>query len=160
MNRHDLVPLVISSCLTGVPCRYDGKDNCLPEETLRRLEDHFLLIPVCPEVLGGLPTPRIPSEIQGDGRILNRQGADVSREFRKGAELALKAAETAGASLACLKAHSPSCGNRSVYDGTFSGVLRPGKGVTVNLFEKTGKKVYNENEIDSLIGETTHVRST
>jgi len=143
--------LLISACLLGILCRYDGKDNLISQGDLALLKDCFELIPICPEQLGGLSTPRLPAEIQPDGKVLRNDGFDVSTEFQKGAEEALKIARLSGCKLALLKANSPSCGNKMIYNGKFDGTLIPGKGVTANLFEKMGIKTYNEQEIDKLI---------
>lgn len=149
--------LLISACLLSVSCRYDGKDNALSKEDLRTLKEHFILIPACPEQLGGLSTPRLPAEIQADGKILRQDGVDVSMEFQRGADEALKISKIFECEQALLKANSPSCGNYEIYDGSFTGGLIPGKGQTVKLFEKHGVKVYNENEINNLIKENIDV---
>jgi len=150
-------PLLISACLLSVSCRYDGKDNALSEKDMRSLNEHFILIPACPEQLGGLSTPRLPAEIQSDGRTLRQDGVDVSLEFQRGADEALKIAKIAHSKIALLKANSPSCGNDEIYDGSFTGQLIPGQGQTVKLFEKHSIKVYNENEIEILIKENIDV---
>ena len=142
--------LLISACLLGIFCRYDGGSNPLSDENLKWLKDHFILIPVCPEQLGGLPTPRQPSEIVGEDRVIRRDGLDVSTCFLNGAKAALSIAKITSCELALLKANSPSCGNRFVYDGHFNGTLIPGQGVTAKLFENAGIKVYNELEIEEL----------
>jgi uncharacterized protein YbbK (DUF523 family) len=149
--------LLVSACLLGINCRYDGKHNLISNDKLRELKVYFDLIPVCPEQLGGLSTPRLPAEIQSDGRILRNNGADVTDNFLRGADAALNIAEQAGSDLALLKAHSPSCGYSLVYSGRFDGTLIEGQGVTAKLFEKNGIKVYNEKEIDKLIGECAYV---
>ncbi len=149
--------LIISSCLLGIPCRYDGKHNALSKKNSKKLAEKFILIPVCPEQLGTLPTPRIPAEIQLDGRIINAKGKDVSDRFNAGAEAAYRIAEINHCRCALMKAGSPSCGNKEVYDGNFKNILIPGKGITVKLFEKHQIKVYNETEIENLIGENLHV---
>lgn len=143
--------IIISSCLLGINCRYDGKHNLISQEDIDLLQDKFELIPACPEQLGGLSTPRLPAEIQADGKILRNDDLDVSAEFTKGAEEALKIAELSGCKLALLKANSPSCGNKMIYDGNFDGTLIPGKGITAKLFENNDIKTYNEQEIDKLI---------
>ncbi len=150
-NEMNKQKIIISSCLLGIACRYDGKHNLISEEDIALLRDKFELIPVCPEQLGGLSTPRLPAEIQLDGKILRNDGLDISAEFTKGAEEALKIAQLSECKIALLKANSPSCGNKMIYDGKFDGTLIPGKGVTANLFEKMGIKTYNEHEIDKLI---------
>ncbi|MBW6458735.1 MAG: DUF523 domain-containing protein [FCB group bacterium] len=148
---------VISACLMGLPTRYDGKDNALPDAVIRTLSEHFMLIPVCPEQLGGLSTPRFTAEICKNGRVLDISGEDVSALFQNGAEYARRIAQITGSRFACMKSNSPSCGNHRVYDGTFSYILVPGKGIAVKEFEKYDIKVYNETEIDMLIGEQSHV---
>ena len=123
----------------------------ISQKELAALKERFELIPACPEQLGGLSTPRLPAEIQENGRVMRKDGVDVSVEFAKGAEETLKIAELSGCKLALLKANSPSCGNKMIYNGNFDGILIPGTGVTANLFEKMGIKTYNEQEIDKLI---------
>ncbi len=120
--------LLISACLLGYRCKYDGGDNALPEETLRSLRARYRLIPVCPEAMGGLPTPREASERQGE-RVVSRGGRDVTDAFHRGAEIALRTARRFGCRRALLKANSPSCGSGSIYDGSFTGRLIPGDGV-------------------------------
>ena len=138
-------PILISACLLGTPCRYDGASK--PIAGIEQLEARYRLIPVCPEVLGGLPTPRPASEIQADGSVRNREGADVTAAYRAGAEAALKLAKEAGCRLCILKAKSPSCGSGLIYDGSFSGTLQSGDGITVRLLRENGIRVISENEI-------------
>ena len=109
--------LLISECLFGVPCRYDGKDNYI--ETIEALKEYYELVPVCPEVLGGLSTPRDPAERQGK-RICTVNGADVTDEFVRGAQLTVDIALKYGCKQALMKAKSPSCGYKCIYDGTFT----------------------------------------
>lgn len=154
MNKQKLI---ISACLLGISCRYDGQHNLISEEDIALLRNKYDLIPACPEQLGGLSTPRLPAEIQPDGKIMRNDGLDVSAEFIKGAEEALRIAELSGCKLALLKANSPSCGNKVIYDGNFDGTLVPGKGVTAKLFDKNGIKTYNEHEILNLIRESENV---
>ena len=142
--------LLISRCLLGEPCRYDGKSRPLAAETLQALRARYDLIPVCPEVLGGLPTPRTPSERQGD-RVVMKTGADVTKEYRRGAEAALQAAQENHVCAAVLKERSPSCGRGEIYDGTFTGTLTEGNGVTAQLLLEKGFTVYGESEIERLI---------
>jgi uncharacterized protein YbbK (DUF523 family) len=149
--------LIISACLIGISCRYDGKDNVLTSVEMEKLKEHFILILVCPEQLGGLPTPRLPAEIQKNGDVLRNDGANVSNEFKLGAAEALKIAKLSDCKIALLKAHSPSCGNKKIYDGSFKGKMIEGQGLTVKLFEKNTIKVYNENEIQILIKENGNV---
>ena len=141
--------LLISRCLLGEKCRYDGKSKPLPARTLRALRARYDLIPVCPEVLGGLPTPRTPSERQGD-RVVMKTGADVTKEYRRGAETALRAAQENRVCAAVLKERSPSCGKGKIYDGSFTGTLKEGNGVTAEVLLNAGFTVYGESEIETL----------
>lgn len=145
--------LLVSACLLGICCRYDGKHNLLSQQTLEKLKDHYELIPACPEQLGGLSTPRLPAEIQENGQVMREDGKDVNSEFVRGANEAYKIAKFSECKTALLKSNSPSCGNKKVYNGSFEGVLVAGKGVTAKLFEKKGIKVYNEEQIIKLIKE-------
>lgn len=143
-------PLLISRCLLGDACRYDGQSKPLPAETLQALRARYELIPVCPEVLGGLPTPRTPSERQGD-RVVMQTGADVTAEYRRGAMEALRLAQARNVCAAVLKERSPSCGKGKIYDGTFTGTLKEGNGVTAEVLMDAGFAVYGESEIAKLI---------
>ena len=133
--------LLVSACLLGAPCRYDGKAK--KNEAVCALSEEFELIPVCPEALGGLPTPRTPSERRGE-RVVMRDGRDVTAEYRRGAETALEIARREGVSAAVLKERSPSCGSGEIYDGTFTGALVPGDGVTAELLRANGISVFSE----------------
>ena len=135
-------PLIVSACLLGEPCRYDGK--ALPNAAVCALAKTHRLIPVCPEQLGGLPTPRTPAEIQPDGRIVDAKGIDRTAAFEAGAQATLRIAREHGCTHAVLKANSPSCGARRIYDGTFSGTLIPGRGKTAALLEDSGIEVLSE----------------
>lgn len=134
--------ILVSACLLGADCKYNGKNN-RNENVLRLMEKHTL-IPVCPEQLGGLATPREPSEKSG-GRVISKSGADVTENYKKGAYEVLKIARLYGCKRAVLKAKSPSCGSGKVYDGTFSGTLIDGDGVTAQLLKQNGIEVQNEN---------------
>ncbi len=134
--------ILVSACLLGADCKYNGKNN-RNENVLRLMEKHTL-IPVCPEQLGGLSTPREPSEKSG-GRVISKSGADVTENYKKGADEVLKIARLYGCKRAVLKAKSPSCGSGKVYDGTFSGTLIDGDGVTAQLLKQNGIEVQNEN---------------
>ena len=140
--------VLISACLYGQKCRYDGGDNLV--ESLDKIRNLCNLIPVCPEVLGGLETPRNPSEIVGE-RVISNVGKDVTEEYTKGAEKALKTAIKNGCEFALMKAKSPSCGVGKIYDGTFSRKLIDGDGITAKLLKEHGIKVYNETEIDEFL---------
>ena len=137
---------IISACLLGLDCRYDGKNNFIGEEKLQKLREEYELIPVCPEIYGGLTTPRIPSERVGE-RVLSKTGTDVTAEFQKGASAALQLAGIFGCEAAILKENSPSCGSGTIYDGTFTGVLTAGDGVTAELLKKHGLTVTGESKV-------------
>lgn len=139
--------ILISGCLLGLKCRYDAKEKKLPE--IEKLIESYNLIPVCPEQLGGLPTPRIPAERAKD-RIITQVGVDVTKEYQIGAEEALKIAKLYNCKKAILKEKSPSCGCGKIYDGTFSRNLIVGNGVTADLLLKNGIEVFGESEIDKL----------
>lgn len=139
--------ILVSACLLGCRCRYDGQEKACPA-VLRLLERHTL-VPCCPEQLGGLPTPRIPSERVGD-RVLTCDGQDVTDAYRRGAEEALKLAKTFGCACAVLKERSPSCGCGEIYDGSFCGKLISGDGVTAELLLQNGIPVYGESRIPLL----------
>lgn len=108
------------------------------------------LVPVCPEILGGLPTPRTPSERQGE-RVVSKTGADVTAAYQKGAEEVLRLARLFGCRKALLKERSPSCGRGQIYDGSFSGRLIPGDGVTARLLEQEGIAVFGESQLQQLL---------
>ncbi len=139
--------LLVSACLIGCSCRYDGGNT--KNERVLALSGAHTLIPVCPEQLGGLPTPRPPSERRGD-RIVTCDGADVTDAFRRGAEEALRICRAAGCEAAVLKARSPSCGAGCIYDGTFSGALTPGDGATAACLIREGIPVYSEETLSAL----------
>ena len=151
MKQNAQTPILISACLLGTPCRYDGQSRKADITPLTQLVS-VRLIPVCPECLGGLPTPRIPAERVG-ARVLNREGQDVTEEYRRGAEKALATARENGCRYALLKERSPSCGSTHIYDGTFSGNLIMGRGVCCETLESAGIRVYSEEKIDVLIAE-------
>ena len=140
--------IIVSKCLLGYPCRYDGKS--VPCDSVIALKDKYELIPVCPEELGGLPTPRIPAEIVYD-RVIRRDGIDVTAEYLMGAKIALTYAFENDCDLAIFKSKSPSCGKGAIYDGTFTRTLTHGDGITVRLFEARGIQVIDERETEKLI---------
>lgn len=142
--------ILISGCLLGIGCRYDGKKKPLPEETLNLLKDRFNLIPVCPEQLGGLPTPRIPSERQGD-KFFMADGTDVTENYRRGAEETLYIAKLFSCSMALLKEKSPSCGCGFIYDGSFSKTLTKGDGMTAEVLKENGIEIFGESQIEELL---------
>ena len=129
--------IIVSACLAGYRCRYDGEIK--PDQKIVSLVKSGQAVPVCPEMAGGLPCPRIPSERTADGeRVLAKDGKDVTDAFLLGAEEALRIARLYGCTHAILKAKSPSCGCGEIYDGTFSGTLRKGNGVTAELLMQNG----------------------
>lgn len=134
--------IVVSACLAGEPCRYDGK-SCLNKE-IQRLVLSGQAIMVCPESLGGLSVPRSASEII-DGKVLSAEGIDRTKSFYEGAEKALKIAVENHCKLAIFKSKSPSCGLGHIYDGTFSGNLIEGNGITTQLFLNEGIQVMDES---------------
>ena len=136
--------ILVSACLLGVCCRYDGESKPCPEVTA--LREKYILLPICPEVDGGLPTPRTPSERVGD-KVLMRDGRDVTEDYSAGAAEALRKAELFGCKKAILKARSPSCGKDKIYDGSFSGKLTDRHGVAAELLLANGVEVYTEDEI-------------
>ncbi|EOD00929.1 DUF523 domain-containing protein [Caldisalinibacter kiritimatiensis] len=144
---------IISACLAGVNCKYNGGNN-LNKEVLKLVQKGKAIL-VCPEQLGGLSTPRLPCEITYDSngglKVINKEGEDVTKEFVKGAEEALKIAKLVDAKIAILKARSPSCGFGEIYDGTFSGEITKGNGVTANLLLKNGFKIYTEENLEELL---------
>ncbi|MFA5411863.1 MAG: DUF523 domain-containing protein [Candidatus Micrarchaeia archaeon] len=134
---------IVSACLAGVNCRWDGKSKACPE--VIELIENGKAIPVCPEQLGGLATPRPPAE-QKDGRVLTKTGEDVTEKFELGAREALKIAQLANCDEAILKSKSPSCGVGKIYDGTFSGNLVDGDGVFAKALKENGIRVRSEKE--------------
>lgn len=135
--------ILVSACLLGTPCRYNGC-GCLSPQ-LAALRSTHRLIPICPEVLGGLATPRPPVELQ-QGQAMTCCGQNFTAAFHKGAEEAHKIAKQNGCTCAILKSRSPSCGFGLIYDGSFSGRLVPGNGLTANLLYRTGLTIWNETQ--------------
>ena len=140
--------LLISACLLGVRCRYDGKS--VGHVDISALSKKYNLIPICPEIYGGLETPRTPSERIGD-LVMMKDGTDVTENYLRGAEETFRLAELFSCKKALLKERSPSCGKGMIYDGSFSGVLTKGDGVTVEYLKSHGIEVFGESEIDKLI---------
>lgn len=152
--------ILVSACLLGYPCRYDGAAK--PCQKVINLGKDNILIPVCPEQLGGLSTPRLPSERQFEngkakpaidkdgaveGCVLMKDGTDASENYVRGAYIALDVANENDVDFAVLKAGSPSCGHGLIYDGSFSGKKVPGNGITADLLESMGIKVLSEDEL-------------
>ena len=142
--------IAISACLLGTPCRYDGKSK--EYKGIKELEQYYNLIPICPECLGGLSTPRVPSEIV-NGKVINKEGFDNTLCFTNGAKKALTIYEDNNCAFAILKESSPSCGANWIYDGSFSGKKIKGMGICAKMFEEKGIKVYTEDDIDKIIKE-------
>lgn len=141
--------IIVSACLAGVNCRYDGKGN-KDDRILKLVKDGKAML-VCPEQLGGLTTPREPAEIAVcDDKIkhvVDKRGQDYTKEFIKGAEETLNIAKMIDANIAILKARSPSCGFGEIYDGTFSGKITKGNGLTAEILSSSGIKVYSEENL-------------
>jgi uncharacterized protein YbbK (DUF523 family) len=160
VEEREKPPLVISACLLGVACNHEGRGS--PRPVVEQLARDYRLVPVCPEVLGGLPTPRAAAElVGGDGtdvatgpdsgasgaaRVINIAGEDVTAAYRRGADAAVAVARAVGATRAVLKARSPSCGSSAIYDGTFSRRLVPGRGVTAAALAAAGLAVGSEED--------------
>ncbi len=136
--------IMVSACLLGENCKYNGGNN-RNEKILAYLKGHEV-IPVCPEQMGGLPTPRVPSETR-DGIAVAADGRNVDREFRAGAEACLAVARREKPDLVILQSRSPSCGVRQRYDGTFTGTLTEGAGITAELLIKNGFRCVDAEEI-------------
>lgn len=155
MSRSDVQKVLISRCLLGHPVRYDGGASG-PFDLLARWQAEGRVVALCPELAGGLPTPRAPAEIPGGqggdvlgGRVpvVDVTGADVTDAFVAGAEVALQLVRQHGIKVAVLKANSPSCGNLETYDGSFSGVRVAGEGVTAALLRREGVQVFSELQL-------------
>lgn len=145
---------IVSACLAGINCKYDGENNL--NKTVLRLVKEGKAVPLCPEQLGGLTTPRESAECVGGtgmdvlnckAKVMTKSGKDITKEFIKGAEETLKIAKLINANEAILKSKSPSCGCRQTYDGSFTGKLVKGDGVAAALLKKNGVKVSHENQI-------------
>lgn len=136
--------IICSACLLGVKCRYDGKSKT--DEKVLELAKKEVLIPVCPEQLGGLPTPREPAELT-ERKVITKSGKDVTVNFVVGADQVLQLAKLLGVKEAILKQYSPSCGCGLIYDGTFSGKIISGDGVTAALLKANGIKVISEADL-------------
>ena len=140
--------ILISACLVGDKCRYDGHGNYTP--LTKDLLEKYELVPFCCEVEGGLPTPRAPSERVGR-KVMNTHGKDVTNYFLDGAERALNICKYLGIKIAILKEGSPSCGVNEIYDGTFKNRKIKGQGVLTELLRSNGITVYNEHQIEELL---------
>ncbi|MFQ3786447.1 DUF523 domain-containing protein [Halomonas sp. A29] len=148
--------ILVSACLLGKRVRYDGGAKMLSSEILSQWQAEGRVVLVCPEVDAGLPIPRPPAEIiAGDGgdvlagsaRIVDRSGENLTEAFLQGASLALQLCQRHDIKVAVLTEHSPSCGSTTIYDGSFSGVKRPGAGVTAASLRQHGVRVFSQHEI-------------
>lgn len=142
--------ILVSKCLLGENCKYSGGNN-YNKSVVEFCENHNI-IPICPECMGGLPTPREPSEIRfvnGVEKVFTQSGCDVSASFQKGAEASLKAANENETELCILKESSPSCGVNNIYDGTFSHVKISGMGLTAKILKQNGFKILSEKDIEN-----------
>lgn len=137
--------LLVSACLLGIDCKYNGKNN-KNEQVLKLLKDHDL-IPVCPEIMGGLTTPRTPAEIN-ENEVITKDGKNVTKQYQKGAEETLKIAKLYNCQTAILKEKSPSCGCGRIYDGTFTGTLIDGDGITAKLLKEHGIRITGETSLN------------
>lgn len=139
--------ILVSACLLGENCKYSGGNNKC--DKILELGKKHKLIPICPECFGGLPIPRVPSEIK-DGRVYSKTGEDLTEAFNDGAEKALYVAEESGCQLAILKERSPSCGFGEIYDGSFSGKTIRGNGITAQLLYDHGIVILGETKMDRI----------
>ena len=140
--------VLISACLLGVACRYDGQSH--PRSPIPTSNECVTFIPVCPEQLGGLPTPRLPAEICGNA-VIRQDGADITDAYTRGAAEALRIAKLYGCRYAVLKERSPSCGSGTIYDGGFSKTLIDGDGVTAKLLQQNGITVIGESALNDFL---------
>jgi uncharacterized protein YbbK (DUF523 family) len=149
MDKTITMKYIVSACLAGEKCRYDGNSNT--DIRIKAMVENGSAIPVCPELLGGLPVPRVRCEqrlTSGSREIIGEDRGNYTDAFTRGAILSLEIAEKNGITQAILKSRSPSCGCGSIYDGTFSGKLIDGRGITADLFIKSGIKVFTENNFE------------
>ena len=172
-NENEKLPVLVSACLLGVSCKYSGGHNY--SEAVADLKEKYQLIPVCPEQMGGLMTPRVPAEVCSvkrrqmekagmstvaaetdlaaaekgciERRVVAKNGTDVTEQFQRGAQEALKLAKLFGCKCAVLKSRSPSCGSGIIYDGTFTGTKVAGDGITAALLKENGIEVFSEEEL-------------
>ncbi|PJG58102.1 DUF523 domain-containing protein [Aeromonas cavernicola] len=143
------IRVLVSACLLGQPVRYDGQSKGMVSAWLSELGAEGRLLAFCPEVAGGLPTPRAPAERQGE-RVVTVSGQEVTAEFARGAELALALCQAEGIRFALLKEGSPSCGSSRIYNGRFAGVSVAGEGITTALLRRHGIAVFSEDQLPAL----------
>ncbi|MDO4869288.1 MAG: DUF523 domain-containing protein [Bacillota bacterium] len=140
--------ILTSRCLYGgEPVRYDGQSKAETDPIYIKWKEEGRLVPVCPEVFGGLPVPRPDAQIR-DGRVINREGADVTAEYLKGAREAVRLAKQYDVAFAIMKEKSPSCGVNIIYDGSFQGTKKAGQGLAVELLREAGIQVFSEEELE------------
>ncbi len=143
-------PLIISACLLGVNCKYNASNNKLDDITIQKLQQKYNLIPICPEIMGGMPTPRNPVEIK-NGKIIDQKNNDYTQNFQKGAQESLKIAQLFHAQKALLKESSPSCGSHTIYDGSFTHKKIPGMGITAEKLSHNKIQTYSEENVKILL---------
>ncbi|MEG0988916.1 MAG: DUF523 domain-containing protein [Clostridium sp.] len=143
--------ILVSACLLGKKCKYNGESNYNQDvvDFFEKMKEQAEAIQVCPEVMGGLTTPRIPAEIRGDS-VITKDGRDVTIEYREGAKKAAELAKINQCRYAVLKERSPSCGNQQIYDGTFSGTLISADGKTAEKLKLQKIKIYGETQVQAL----------
>jgi uncharacterized protein YbbK (DUF523 family) len=146
-TRADAPPVLVSACLLGVRCNHLGESS--PSPAVAALSGEHRLVPICPEVAGGLATPRAAAELQADGRVVTEDGEDVTDLYRRGAQAAVDLALALGARSAVLKARSPSCGCHEVYDGTFTRTCVQGEGVTASALREAGLSLRSEEDVSA-----------
>lgn len=141
--------ILISACLIGENVKYDGGNNALHVKVIEQWREEGVLVPLCPEVLGGLSVPRFPCEVVvGENRVVNKIGTDVTDAFLKGAKESLRIAKAEGVCMAILKARSPSCGKDIIYDGTFTSTRVNDSGITCKFLQRSGIAVFSEEELE------------
>ncbi|MGI6736369.1 MAG: DUF523 domain-containing protein [Anaerovoracaceae bacterium] len=141
--------LLVSACLCGEPVRYDGRARALDDPRFQRWLEEGRLVPICPEVAGGLPVPRPEAQRRGS-RVVTRDGRDVTTAYERGAAAALALARSCDAALCILKQSSPSCGSLQIHDGSFRGKKIPGRGFTAEVLQRAGFRVFGEDQMDEI----------
>lgn len=142
--------ILISACLLGQNVRYDAKTKKCQHVLLEQWRQQGIVLPACPEVLGGLPTPRPAAEIMINGNIETAQGGNVTSEFQEGAQKTLALALKHGIKIAILTERSPSCGSSEIYDGSFSRQVIDGQGMTTQLLRENGILVFNQFQLQTV----------
>lgn len=146
--------IIISACLLGDKCKYNGKDNYQKE--IEELKQYYDIVPICPETMGGLQIPRDPSEIYKE-RVISKKGKDVTKNFIAGKNQVINIVKYLHIKKAILKENSPSCGSNFIYDGTFTNKLIPGSGITAKALKELGVIVYTEADIEKLVQEKKEI---